>query len=106
MPQFVLGQFIDAVASILDWLLTMYFWILVLSIVVSWVNADARNPFVRFFYAATDPVLYQVRRRLPFLVAGGLDLSPLVVFGGILLVRVVVVQSLYQLAVQLRLHVA
>lgn len=106
MPQFVLGQFIAAVASILDWLLTMYFWILVLAIVVSWVNADARNPFVRFFYAATDPVLYQIRRRLPFLVAGGFDLSPILVFLAITFVRMVVVQSLYQLAHQLRLHVA
>ena len=106
MPQFVLAQFIDAIAAVLNWLLFAYKWILIGAIIVSWVNADARNPIVRFLYTATEPVLYQLRRRFPFLIVGGFDLSPIVVFLGIMVVQIVVVDSLYKLALELRLSTA
>ena len=104
MPQVLLANVVEAVASVLSALLTLYFWILIGAVIVSWVNADARNPIVRFLYAATEPLLYQIRRRFPFVVAGGFDLSPIVVFLAITVVRIVVVNSLFDLAVQLRMH--
>ena len=68
---------------------------------ISWVNPDPNNPIVRFLRAVTDPVLYRVRRALPFVYAGGIDFSPLVVMLAIQFVKMVVVQSLYELAVQI-----
>jgi YggT family protein len=50
----------------------------------------------------TEPVLYAVRRRLPFVQTGGIDLSPIVVFLGIWLVRFVVVAPLNRLAFEIR----
>src|SRR5438067_8352004 len=78
MPQFVLRQAIEALASILNSLLELYFWIVLIAALLSWVNPDPRNPIVRFLYSVTEPVLYWMRRRLPFLVVGNLDLSPLI----------------------------
>ena len=97
----VLRQTILAIATILNSLLTLYFWILLAAAVISWVNPDPNNPIVRFLRAVTDPVLYRVRRALPFVYAGGIDFSPLVVMLAIQFVKMVVVQSLYELAVQI-----
>jgi len=97
----VLRQTILAIATILNSLLTLYFWILLAAAVISWVNPDPNNPIVRFLRAVTDPVLYRVRRALPFVYAAGIDFSPLVVMLAIQFVKIVVVQSLYELAVQI-----
>jgi YggT family protein len=98
MPQFMLGQFTQFIAWVLDSLLTLYFWIIVISALLSWVNPDPRNPIVRFLYSVTEPVLYQVRRRLPFVYAGGIDFSPIIVIIVIVFLQKVVVRSLYELA--------
>jgi YggT family protein len=76
-------------------------WILIGRIIVSWVNADYGNPIVRFLYAATEPVLAPVRRRLP-IFAGGLDLSPIVVWIAIIFLQRFLVRSLYDWAYALR----
>ena len=97
---FLLRNFIEAVAFTLNSLLSIYFWIVLISALLSWVNPDPRNPIVRFLYGVTEPVLYQIRRRLPFVVAGGLDLSPLVLMIGIQFTKMLVVKSLYDLSLR------
>ena len=72
---FLLKNFIWAVARALDSLLYFYLVLVVISALISWVNPDPRNPIVRFLYSVTEPVLYQIRRRLPFVIIGGFDLS-------------------------------
>jgi YggT family protein len=101
MPQYVLGQFIAFLAEALNMLLTLYMWIVIIGALLSWVSPDPRNPIVRFLYAVTEPVLWAVRRRLPFVQTGGIDLSPLVVILGIMLARFVVVRPLYRLAAEI-----
>jgi YggT family protein len=61
------------------------------------VNADPYNSIVRFVSNATEPVLDRVRRVVP-VVAGGLDLSPLVVWIAIVFLQRFLVQTLYDLA--------
>jgi len=102
MPQYVLGQFVHFVATALNMLLTFYFWLILIGAVLSWVSPDPRNPIVRFIYGVTEPLLYQVRRRLPFVVVGGLDLSPIVVILGITFVRMVIVEPLHRLAFEIQ----
>ena len=98
MPQFVVGQITLALAQTLDTLLGLYFWIVLISALLSWVNPDPRNPIVRFLYAVTEPVLHWIRRRLPFLYTSGIDFSPLVLMLGIQFTRWVLVASLFELA--------
>jgi YggT family protein len=94
---FVLANFLVALAQVLDYVLWAYGWILLGRVLISWVNADPYNPIVRFLYVATEPVLAPVRRALP-VYAGGLDLSPVVVWIGIIFFQRFLVQSLYDLA--------
>jgi YggT family protein len=98
---FVLANFLVALAEVLDYTLWAYGWILLGRVLISWVNADPYNPIVRFLYVATDPILAPVRRALP-LYAGGLDLSPVIVWVGIIFFQRFVVQSLYDLAYAVR----
>ncbi len=75
----IIGFFFVAVARVLDIVLSLYFWIIIIAALLSWVRPDPYNPVVRFLRAVTDPVFYRVRRWFPFLTIGGVDLSPIVV---------------------------
>jgi YggT family protein len=98
---FILANLLVAVAKVLDFVLSAYVWIVVARAVISWVNADPYNPIVRFLCSATDPVLYRVRRALPFF-PGGIDLSPIFVIIAIVFLQQFLVQSLFDLARSLR----
>jgi len=45
---FVIGNFLKAVAIVLNYILSFYMWIVVARAVLSWVNPDPYNPIVRF----------------------------------------------------------
>lgn len=95
---FILSNFLLAIAEILNALLSIYFWIIIISAILSWVNPDPFNPVVRILRNLTEPVLYRVRSWLPFTVVGGIDLSPIVVLLGIQFVKIFLVQSISQMA--------
>jgi YggT family protein len=99
----LLSQVIYGVAAVLDQLLTFYLWIVIISALLTWVSPDPRNPIVRFLYAVTEPALAQIRRRLPFVYAGGFDLSPMVLIVAIMFLRIVLVGSLYRLGERIAL---
>jgi len=93
----ILSNFFMAVAIVLDYALNIYMWIVIASAVLSWVNPDPYNPIVRFLHKATEPVFYQIRKRLP-VNFGGLDLSPIIVFLVIIFIQNFIVKSLIGLA--------
>jgi YggT family protein len=97
---FVLANMVQAIAYVLDTFLWIYFWIIIARAVISWVNPDPWNPIVQFLYRTTEPILKPVRRLLPS--TGGIDLSPILVLVGIQVARMVVVNSLYDLARSIR----
>ncbi|MDR3043177.1 MAG: YggT family protein [Desulfovibrio sp.] len=99
---FVFSNLIFGVARVLDAVLNLYFWIVIVSAVLSWVNPDPYNPIVRILRNLTEPVFYRVRKWIPFTYVGGLDLSPVVVLLAIQFISAVLVQSLYQFAVTMR----
>lgn len=74
-------------------LLTIYKYILLASVIISWIHADPYNPIVNFIYRVTEPVLRRVRRYLPD--TGMVDLSPIVVFLLIYLVQIIVFDTAY-----------
>lgn len=98
---FLLANFITAVGYVLNTVLWIYMWIMIARAVISWVNPDPYNPIVRFLYNATEPLLFRVRRSVPA-VAGGVDLSPLIVLLGIFFLQSFLVQSLFDLSYRLR----
>jgi len=97
---FILSNFLIAIAGAVSLILTLYLYIVIGRAIISWVNPDPRNGIVRFLYSATEPVLFRVRRLLPYL--GGIDFSPLVVILVIYFLQSFLVGTLQDLAVRMR----
>ena len=94
---FIISNFLNALAILIDFVLSAYMWIIIGRAVVSWVSADPYNPIVRFLYEATEPVLGRIRRVVP-LAAGGIDFSPMLVILAIIFLRSFLVPTLHHLA--------
>lgn len=78
-----------------------YELLILASVILSWVRPDPYNPVVRFIRRATEPVIDVVRRSLPFLRAGMIDFSPIVVLLLLRLVSTLLVSLLQRVAEQL-----
>lgn len=98
---FVAGNFLDAVAAVLNLALWAYMWIIIARALISWVNPDPWNPIVQFLQRVTEPVLAPIRRRLPSW-QWGIDFSPLVVILVIYFLQAWLVGSLRDLAWRMR----
>ena len=98
---FVFSNLLTAIAKILDVVLVIFMWIVIARAILSWVSPDPYNPIVRFIHNITEPVLFQIRKRIP-LNFGGIDFSPILVLLAVIFLRRFVVQSLYELALTLR----
>ena len=94
---FVASNFLMAVASILDFLLTAYMWVIIGRAVISWVNADPYNPIVRFLYEITEPLLGRIRRFLPVSM-GSMDFSPVILIVIIMFLQSFLVPTIKQMA--------
>ncbi|RDJ22626.1 YggT family protein [Bosea caraganae] len=90
-----------AVLDVVMLALNLYWWILIISAVLSWLIAfnviNTRNQFVAtvwdMLYKMTEPVLRPIRERLPNF--GGLDISPIIVLLLIVFIQSVIVRYLY-----------
>jgi YggT family protein len=99
----MLANAMVGLARVLEGVLFVYQWVLIARAVVSWVNADPRNPIVQFLHAATDPLLRVIRRWLPTsLRYFPLDVAFLVLFGLVIFAQYGIVQSLVDYAMVLR----
>ncbi len=96
---FVFANLLNALAIILSWALTIYMWIIIIRALISWVNPDPYNPIVQFLYNITEPVLYPLRKRLPYM--GGIDISPLVVLLVIIFLQSFLVATIRDLAIRM-----
>jgi len=93
---FIFGNLIISVAQILNVLLDIYFWIIIIAALISWVNPDPYNPVVRFLYRATEPALNPIRRIIGNRL-GPIDISPLVVILIITFIQKFLISSLIEL---------
>ena len=93
---FVFGNFLDALATVVYYALNLYMWIIIARAILSWVNPDPYNPIVRFIYNITEPVLSQIRRRVPLLF-GGFDFSPIIILIAIAFINMSLVSYLEHL---------
>lgn len=98
---FIVINLLDAIAIIIHYVLTIYMWLIIIRAVISWVNPDPYNPIVNFLYQVTEPVLYRVRRYLPFRNMA-IDISPIVVFIAIIFLDRFLVGTLQDIVMRLR----
>lgn len=91
---------ISALIYIINTLASLYFWVVLIMVVLSWlVGFNIINPYnqfvqtiQRFCRAATEPLLGPIRRFMPDL--GGLDISPIILLVGIEALRILLVSML------------
>jgi YggT family protein len=101
---FVLANILIGLAKALEMTLTVYTYVLIGRAIVSWVNADPYNPIVRFLRMATDPPLRLIRRMLPASLRHfPLDIAFLVLFALVVFAQYALVQTLFDLAIRMRL---
>jgi YggT family protein len=78
---------------LIDTLLELYIWVIIASVILSWLVAfnvvNRGSPFVNqvgeFLHRATEPALRPIRNLLPNL--GGIDISPVILIILIIFVR-------------------
>jgi YggT family protein len=98
---FVFGNLIFAVATVLDYVLSAYKWIIIIAAVISWVNPDPYNPIVRFLSAVTEPALRPIRRLIGHRL-GPIDISPLIVILIIIFVQIFLIGSLKEFGFRMK----
>jgi YggT family protein len=97
---FILGNLIITIANLADILLMILWWLILIRALISWVSPDPFNVIVRFLHQATEPILDPIRRLLPPMAV---DVSPIIAFLGIMVVRSFLLRSLYELGERLKM---
>ncbi len=90
-----------AILDIVLVVLNLYTWVVIIGAFLSWLIAfgvvNMRNDLVRtawnLFLALTEPFLRPIRNVLPS--TGGLDLSPIVLLLGIMLLERIIIYYIY-----------
>ena len=93
----IFTNFLSAIAEIMDYVLTLYMYVIIARALISWVSPDPYNPVVQFLYRITEPVLNPLRRLVPAWKIG-LDLSPMIAILIIVFLKRFLVVSLMQIA--------
>jgi YggT family protein len=96
---FVIGELFRSLALLVSLVFNILYFVLVIRIILSWVNADPYNEIVQIIYRVTDPILAPFRR-LP-LQMGGMDFSPIVAFLVLSVLKTFIVNILYRIAFSL-----
>jgi len=92
-----IGYFLQALAGVLDMILFLVMIIVIARAVLSWVSPDPYNPIVRMINQLSEPLLFPIRRRVPYI--GGMDFSPIILLMVIFFLQNFLVQSLQHLAI-------
>jgi len=90
---FVFGELLISIATILDYLLEFYKWVVIIAALLSWVNPDPYNPIVRFLYSVTEPVFRPIRRLIGYRL-GPIDISPIIVILAIIFIQSFLVRTI------------
>jgi YggT family protein len=93
---------LEAVQTVCDTLLAVYQFVVIGSALISWVNPDPYNPLVRLLRNLTEPLLWRIRKYLPFTYINGLDFSPLVLLLAIQIVK----SAIYRICLYLMIALA
>ncbi|MBF0569968.1 MAG: YggT family protein [Candidatus Omnitrophica bacterium] len=95
---FAVVNLINAVAYGVDILLFMFYWLIIIRALISWVGPDPMNPIVQFLERVTEPILAPIRRMLPVMA---IDISPILAVVAIMVVKQFLVATIYDLALRI-----
>jgi YggT family protein len=98
----MLGNFVIAIAKLLDLAISLYVIVIIIRAILSWFNPNPYGTGMTFLSKITDPVLDRIRRVLPLGSGVGLDLSPIIAIFGLLFIKYFLVASLYDIGAKLK----
>jgi YggT family protein len=97
---FVIGNFLGALAQVLDIVLNALMLIILINALLSWVRPDPRQPIVMLLDRISDFVCDPIRRLVPT-NAGGIDFAPFLAMLLIIFLQRFAIGSLRDLALRL-----
>ncbi len=81
-----------AIPELVELLINIFLFAILIQVILSWVSPGSYNPASMLLYSLTSPVLRPAQRVLPPM--GGLDLSPMLVMIGLVLLKMLVLPPL------------
>lgn len=99
---FVLSNLFAALATLLNIILTVLYWLILVRALISWVNPDPYNQIVQFLYKTTEPILYPIRKMVPLQFNIGIDISPIIAFLILIFLKSFLVRTLIDISLRLR----
>lgn len=88
-----------AIPALVELTIHIFLFSILIVVILSWVAPGGYNPAIGLLQSLTEPLLRPVRRLIPAL--GGLDLSPMVVMIGLVLLKMLLIPPLQHFAANL-----
>jgi YggT family protein len=95
----IVGLLIVSLGLCLAQLLNLYFFMVIVVAIMSWVATGRPNPLAAVFVSITEPLMSRIRRILPAM--GGFDFSPVVVLLLIQMIKILFLGPLQGLGISL-----
>lgn len=87
-----LGALFWALPELLNLTINIFIFTVFVRVILSWINPDPYNPVAGVLYSVTEPIMRPARRLLPPI--GGMDLSPILVTIGLILLQMLLIPPL------------
>lgn len=84
-----------AIPELISLIINIFLFAILIQVIVSWINPGSYNPAISLIHSLTEPLLAPVRRRMPDM--GGLDLSPMVVMIGLVVLEMLLIPPMKDL---------
>ena len=86
-----------AISFLIHIIITFYIWVVILNSLLTLIQPDPNNQIILALDKLSRPSLNFVRRKMPFVIFSGIDLSPVVVITTLLIVDKIVNNALLSL---------
>jgi YggT family protein len=93
----VLGPVIWAIPELVELVINIFLFAVLIQVILSWVSPGTYNPASALLYSLTAPIMRPAQKLLPPM--GGLDLSPMLVMIGLVLLKMLLLPPLRALTV-------
>ncbi len=93
------GAALLAIPELISLFINVFLFAILIQVIISWINPGSYNPVIGLIHGLTEPLLAPVRRRMPSM--GGLDLSPMVVMLGLVVLEMLLIPPIKDLIGQI-----
>jgi len=93
------GAALLAIPELISLFINVFLFAILIQVIISWINPGSYNPAIGLIHSITEPLLAPVRRRMPNM--GGLDLSPMIVMIGLVVLEMLLIPPVKDLIGQI-----